>query len=297
MIRERASPEVSWRATLTWRFVLPRPGFALRLTLVAGMLFFVGCVAPSAMGSGSDAGPRDAGLPDAGAAADGGATDAGESDAGRTDAGESDAGEGDAGEGDAGLPGDADAGVQEDGGEADAGTTCPDGNALGSDTDCSACGLACPANGEEFCVASACVPDFDWSQWLVPPDAPPDSEYTVSADDTTVADSVTGLVWQRAVPSGLYTSGSAQAYCAGLTLGGYASGWRVPTLVELVSIVDVAASSPAIDSTAFPATPSYYFATSSTYDGDSSQVFVVLFANGVAVSYGASFGANVRCVR
>src|SRR5262249_7906554 len=45
----------------------------------------------------------------------------------------------------------------------------------------------------------------------------------------------------------------AQTYCAGLTLAGRT--WRLPTRIELLSIVNFTRTSPAIDTTAFPGTP------------------------------------------
>jgi len=85
--------------------------------------------------------------------------------------------------------------------------------------------------------------------------------YIVSADDLTVTDTSTGLVWQRdgsgpragcSGKSGLpCTWSEAIAYCTGLNLDG--SGWRLPTKDELVSIVDTTVTSgPEINQTAFP---------------------------------------------
>jgi hypothetical protein len=60
--------------------------------------------------------------------------------------------------------------------------------------------------------------------------------------DGTVTDNLTGLVWQQAVPPnpcgvdgssldgpGLCGQADANKYCQGLNLGGYATGWRLPT--------------------------------------------------------------------
>jgi hypothetical protein len=72
--------------------------------------------------------------------------------------------------------------------------------------------------------------------------------------DGTVTDSVTGLVWQKAVTSTqAYTWAAAQTYCTGLTLAGRT--WRLPTRIELLSLVDFTRTSPAIDTTAFPGVP------------------------------------------
>jgi hypothetical protein len=60
--------------------------------------------------------------------------------------------------------------------------------------------------------------------------------YTDSGNGT-VADHVTGLIWQKDVPmSQAYTWAGAATYCAGLTLAGLQ--WHVPTRIQLLSLVD-----------------------------------------------------------
>jgi hypothetical protein len=98
-------------------------------------------------------------------------------------------------------------------------------------------------------------------------------ELVVSEDGLTVTDTMTGLVWQRegdGPRAGCFDFGTfwqcpwaaAEAYCASLTLGGV-SGWRLPALMELMTLVNVTKSNPAIDQTAFPNTPSNGFWTAS----------------------------------
>ena len=64
----------------------------------------------------------------------------------------------------------------------------------------------------------------------------PDSTPIYTASNGTVADAITGLVWQDPVASGGLLS-DAVAYCAGLSLGGM-TGWRLPSRLELVTIQD-----------------------------------------------------------
>jgi hypothetical protein len=105
------------------------------------------------------------------------------------------------------------------------------------------------------------------------------TRFVVSSDGLTVTDTSTGLVWERNMSEpragcnenlegmGTCTWAEAKAYCAGLSLDG--SGWRLPTLTELLSIVDatVPFPGPTIDQTAFPGTPSGGFWTSSPGSG------------------------------
>jgi hypothetical protein len=62
--------------------------------------------------------------------------------------------------------------------------------------------------------------------------------------DNTVQDNVTGLRWQR-FPSDLVTQAEAVTFCGGLTLASVR--WRVPTVLELGSIVDETRRDPALD--------------------------------------------------
>jgi hypothetical protein len=122
---------------------------------------------------------------------------------------------------------------------------------------------------------------------------PNPASFTTNGDGT-VTDNVTGLIWQGTVDPGSFTQAQAATYCAGL--GG---AWRLPTRIELVSLVDFTVAYPGvmIDHTHFPNTPSKTFWTSSTTAGAPSYGWIVGFDSGVA-SYDAVEGTHgVRCVR
>jgi hypothetical protein len=112
----------------------------------------------------------------------------------------------------------------------------------------------------------------------------------------TVKDYSTGLVWQRATSAKPYNWADAGAYCSGLELGGYFSGWKLPSLDQLRSISDSSRSNPAIDIDAFPNTPSSWFWTSTLYAGDSSYAWYVNFDDGTSFIYATSPTHWVRCV-
>jgi len=133
------------------------------------------------------------------------------------------------------------------------------------------------------------------------------SQYVVSADGLTVTDMITGLVWQRdgsGTRAGCITDSSnltctwaeAKAYCGSLTLGGV-SGWRLPAVMELSTIVDIPPARPAIDPTAFPNTPAGGFWTSSPDSGSSGNAWCVGFAKGGSFSDDGVGTSGVRCVR
>ena len=121
----------------------------------------------------------------------------------------------------------------------------------------------------------------------------PAGRYTTTGG--TVYDTKTKLTWQQAVAPGTYTWAGAKSYCAGLNLGG--TGWRLPTIKELQTIVDDSQTNPSIDTTAFPSTPADWFWSSSPLAGSSSYAWSVHFYDGVASNFGVSDTYYVRCVR
>jgi hypothetical protein len=116
--------------------------------------------------------------------------------------------------------------------------------------------------------------------------------YTVNAAADTVRANATGLTWQRTVPASTYTQSQAYAYCAGL--GG---GYRLPTILELQSILELTRVSPAIDPTAFPGTPSAQFWTSTARAGFSGSGWWVDFSDGRTGFGDVASALRVRCVR
>lgn len=115
--------------------------------------------------------------------------------------------------------------------------------------------------------------------------------YTVSgtAPQDIVTDNNTRLQWQRTLSGISYTWQDAINYCDGLTYGGY-SDWRLPNDRELESIVDYGWYSPAINDTAFPATPPDKFWSSSNYVG-------IDFTDGDSWVLETIFVIPARCVR
>jgi hypothetical protein len=98
------------------------------------------------------------------------------------------------------------------------------------------------------------------------------------------------------VPAGTYTWEEAKAYCQTLTLADHGD-WRLPSRIEVVSIVDFGPSSPAINTTYFPSTPSDYFWSSSSLAGSSSYAWLVDFGFGRTYYLPGSNPSFVRCVR
>ena len=120
----------------------------------------------------------------------------------------------------------------------------------------------------------------------------------------TVYDRKTKLTWQQAVPqTGAYTWGSAstpgtaQSYCATLSVGG--GGWRLPTVGELLTLVDYTqpGGSAMIDPTFFADTPPSAFWSSTPVAGAASDAWYVYFLYGYSYVVSVSGTGYVRCVR
>jgi hypothetical protein len=122
-----------------------------------------------------------------------------------------------------------------------------------------------------------------------------------SASGGVVTDNVTHLMWQQMAPAnpcssdgmGVCTLAHAMTYCQGLSLNG--TGWTLPTVTQLYTLVDMG-SSPAIDASDFPSFPANPFWTS-TADG-TGYGWTVDFSDGYAVSgVGTTLTASVLCVK
>jgi hypothetical protein len=227
----------------------------------------------------SDVGPladvsldaADASLADARALADAGAEDAGV-DAARFDA----------------------TGPSEDG-------SAQDGSVLngGEAGACSPGASRCTSIGSEYCDAtggwrgsvgacsSACVATA--------------GRYLVSSDGTTVTDTVTALVWQRAQDPSVQTWSAAATSCASQALAGQPG--RLPTADELEGLVLGAVATgghclPAIDQAAFPGASAASTWTSTwTSDAGLGAVQVVDFSLGNVVTVPPGGMVDTRCVR
>jgi len=93
---------------------------------------------------------------------------------------------------------------------------------------------------------------------------PNPTRYDASQADV-VLDKVTGLTWQANVSDATFAPAGAVQYCADLRAGDYCD-WRLPSRIELVSLVDFTRSDSALDGSSFPDTEGS-FLTASTADG------------------------------
>lgn len=158
---------------------------------------------------------------------------------------------------------------------------------------CTGTPLTCEAGQE--CVAGSCqTPNHDWTSWK-PPAVP--SGLTPDPSGDTAYHALTGRTWQRAASATKINWAAAQALCDGLVLAGK-SDWRLPTVVELISLLDLSKAAPSalIDLVAFPDTPPGAFWTGTQWS--TSGMYVgVNFQMGAGGPVDAVSKNYVRCVR
>lgn len=138
--------------------------------------------------------------------------------------------------------------------------------------------------------------DREWVTGGLAPAAPGGANYATRTG--SVCDRTTLLEWERAVSATLRSWTDAVAYCDSLSLEG-ASDWRLPTRIELLSIVDYTHKEPAIDAVAFPGTPVDGFWSSTKMFGvfNDPNAYFVYFDYGQAIPFAKSEPLFVRCVR
>ena len=125
------------------------------------------------------------------------------------------------------------------------------------------------------------------------------SPVLVDNGDGTVTDTRSGLMWEQAEPGDMTWSGAID-YCETLDLAGH-DDWRLPSLNELLSIVDYERTSPAMDTTAFPDAGTNVLWSSSSLDGNPGAGWFVNFSTGRTDysdnAMGKSTRYHVRAVR
>ena len=117
-----------------------------------------------------------------------------------------------------------------------------------------------------------------------------------------VFDTASGLEWQRKVAPWHPVNFMAAHYCNVANFGGHCD-WRLPTVDELLSIVDIEKYDPAIDENYFPDTPSTLFYSSEygryTQSPYSFYGYGVDFERGSESKYDSDYvdSGAFRCVR
>lgn len=118
------------------------------------------------------------------------------------------------------------------------------------------------------------------------------------ADDGTVTDQQTSLMWMQSALEGTFTFDDAQQAAQNLNAEKGFSGhadWRVPNEEELFGLV-VDGNCPSICQEAFPCTPEAWFWTSTSHTENVDEAWLVDFSNGRAYDLNRYY-YHVRLVR
>ncbi|WP_231864953.1 DUF1566 domain-containing protein [Sorangium cellulosum] len=117
--------------------------------------------------------------------------------------------------------------------------------------------------------------------------------------DGAVEDSVTGLTWEKVVENGAFTLVGAQEHCAALSAQGIGglSDWRLPTRIELVSILDFGHAT-AFPDIFFTSTQDSFYWSATDVAADSSFAWGVLASDASLgfFSKDDTAGARALCV-
>lgn len=142
---------------------------------------------------------------------------------------------------------------------------------------------------------------YAWAEWPMPNPSTltgagnPQSFSTQARE--VVVDLVTQLEWQKTADEGLHTRKRAEDYCKGLKVAG--GRFRLPSRIELLSLIDFTQASVYLDTEAFPEAPSGKYWSSSRFAKDPASGWLVNFEFGTTLSAIEDEHEEhfVRCVR
>jgi hypothetical protein len=118
----------------------------------------------------------------------------------------------------------------------------------------------------------------------------------------TITDTITGLMWQQ-VDGGEMTFDKATTYANDLVLGGF-SDWRMPSILELNSLLNHDKNNPALNTVYFTATAAQYWWSGQKQVNDATKAWCANAGGGIGnhpvsetVSAGGAKKFHVRAVR
>lgn len=132
----------------------------------------------------------------------------------------------------------------------------------------------------------------------------PSNRFQIDEAAGTVLDTKTNLTWKRCSEGQIYKAGhclgesSRWAWAEAVTQFGVdGESWRLPSVDELVSIIETKCSNPAINMTVFPDAPSDWFWSASPYSLSSGSAWYISFYRGEVDGSYKSGNRNIFLVR
>lgn len=130
---------------------------------------------------------------------------------------------------------------------ADAGTAGAIGGSAGSAGDTGDAGAAGSGGDDKG-------KNREWALWPMPNPAsaglPRPANYDTTTNTLVVRDLITGLTWPRSLDPNFTEAAPARTKCEALVFAGY-DDWRLPTMIEMFSILDFTRTWPAINTAVF----------------------------------------------
>jgi hypothetical protein len=127
-------------------------------------------------------------------------------------------------------------------------------------------------------------------------DFQPDTQALVKSASDEVTDTATGLVWQAGDDGKTYTQPAAITHCGAFRSSQATTGWRLPSVVELVTLVDNGVALPSIDPT-FSGTQTTNYWTATATASSKMLAWTVKFDFGEVIPLLMDTPLPVRCVR
>ena len=129
----------------------------------------------------------------------------------------------------------------------------------------------------------------------------PSASRFTTAFTGAVLDQNTGLVWEQAPDATTRLWATATIYCVNKTVGG-TRGWRLPSVVELASLIDPSLPAPFVPASAFtiggsPGVQSGTYWSATTPAVPPIDAWIVLFDNGVVTHVDKTRSTYAWCVR
>jgi hypothetical protein len=128
------------------------------------------------------------------------------------------------------------------------------------------------------------------------------SRFAILAEfnNQAVRDNNTGLVWEQAPAATLHTwgggSNQANIVCANRNVGG-TTGWRLPSIFELASVMDPSLPAPFVPASVFTDVAPVVYWSSTTYAVEQAQAWLVNFFSGFVIPNSKENPQRVWCVR
>ena len=129
---------------------------------------------------------------------------------------------------------------------------------------------------------------------------PSASRFTIlpAFNNEAVRDNNTGLVWEKAPGNVLVTWEGATIYCLTKTVGS-TTGWRLPSIVELASVLDPSLPAPFVPASIFSGVQSAFYWSATTVAEVPAGAYLVNFGFRTVQEQGKQAGSTALpwCVR